>query len=96
MSEPQRFYWDSSCFICFLNKDEAARRVVCEDVLRHARNGAVEVWTSTWTIVEVIRPRRHGSAPLPQWAIKAIWASQEGVSANRNGTADIMEQVSIE
>jgi len=74
MSEAQKLYWDSSCFICFLNKDEADRRIICEDVLRHARNGDVEIWTSTWTIVEVIRPRRHGSAPLPTWAVKAIEA----------------------
>src|SRR6266568_8319325 len=74
MSEAQKLYWDSSCFICFLNKDEADRRIICEDVLRHARNGDVEIWTSTWTIVEVIRPKRHGSAPLPPWAIKAIEA----------------------
>ena len=32
------------------------------------------MWTSTWSIVEVIRPKRHGSAPLPPWAIKAIEA----------------------
>ncbi|SRR5258708_13997122 len=74
MSEAQRKYWDSSCFICFLNKDEEDRRIICEDVLKHARNGDVEIWTSTWTIVEVIRPKRHGIAPLPGWAEKAIEA----------------------
>jgi len=79
MSEPQKLYWDSSCFICFLNKGtlEEERRTICEDVLRHARNGDVEVWASTWTIVEVIRPKRHGSAPLPAWATKAIEAIEK-------------------
>jgi predicted nucleic acid-binding protein len=75
MSDPPRkLYWDSSCFICFLNNAdyEVARRAVCEDVLYNAENGVVEIWTSTFTIVEVIRPKRHGSAPLPAWAVRAI------------------------
>ena len=71
---PRKLYWDSSCFICFLNNAdyEVARRAVCEDVLYNAENGVVEIWTSTFTIVEVIRPKRHGSAPLPAWAVRAI------------------------
>jgi predicted nucleic acid-binding protein len=75
MSEPPRkLYWDSSCFICLLNDAdyELARRVVCEDVLSNAERGVVEIWTSTFTIVEVIRPKRHGSAPMPAWATRAI------------------------
>jgi predicted nucleic acid-binding protein len=77
MSDPRTLYWDASCFICFLNKDEAARRVICEDVLRHAQSGTIEIWTSTWTIVEVVRPRRQGSKPLPQWAVEAIKAIEK-------------------
>lgn len=74
MSEPQKVYWDSSCFICFLNRDDVdtGRRVICEDVLRHARNRDLQLCTSTFTIAEVIRPRRPGSAPLPAWALSAI------------------------
>lgn len=76
MSNSKQIYWDSSCFICFLNKGtvEVERRKICEDVLRHARNGGIEIWTSTWTITEVIRPKRPGSAPMPEWALKAIEA----------------------
>jgi predicted nucleic acid-binding protein len=77
MSDPRTLYWDASCFICFLNKDEAERRVICEDVLRHAQSGTIEIWTSTWTIVEVIRPRRQGSKPLPPWAVEAIKAIEK-------------------
>jgi predicted nucleic acid-binding protein len=72
MIEQKGVYWDSSCFICFLNRREASRRHACEDVLRHAQMGAIELWTSTWTIVEVIRPKRHGAAPLPAWVDKVI------------------------
>ena len=71
-------YWDTSCFICFLNRNETSRRLICEDVLRHARTGIFTIWTSTWTIVEVIRPKRHGVSPLPEWAVKAIKAVPEG------------------
>lgn len=76
---PRKLYWDSSCFICFLNDAdyEIARRAICEDVLYNAESGVVEIWTSTFTIVEVIRPKRHGSAPMPAWAIRAIRLVEE-------------------
>ncbi len=69
MTSPRKLYWDSSCFICFLNKSEVARRTICEDVLKNAQNGVVEIWTSVWTIAEVIRPKDPPiSRPLPSWA----------------------------
>lgn len=79
MSEPRkkRIYWDSSCFICFLNSDEAERGYICEDILNDANAGKVELWISTWVIVEVIRPKQPGDAPLPEWAKKAIKAVPE-------------------
>src|SRR5688572_19208905 len=86
MNEPPRkLYWDSSCFICFLNDApyEQARRAICEDVLTNASDGVVEIWTSTFTIVEVIRPKRHGSAPLPTWATVAIKAIEKQFPAAR-------------
>ena len=76
MKKPRKIYWDSSCFICLLNKTpvDEARRDICEDVIRHARNNAIIIHTSTWTIAEVIRPRITVSKPLPNWAVKAIAA----------------------
>jgi predicted nucleic acid-binding protein len=76
-TNPKKVYWDSSCFICFLNPDESDRRAICEDVLRHAELGELEIWISTWVIVEVIRPRKPGKAPLPKWGIEAIKAVAE-------------------
>ncbi len=72
MSSPRKVYWDTSCFICFLNKQETTRRLICEDVLSHAQSGEVELWTSTWTVVEVIRPRRTTPIvpSLPEWTAK--------------------------
>jgi predicted nucleic acid-binding protein len=51
-------YWDSSIFLCFLNRDEEVRRNVCEDILQHASMDEIGILTSTYTIVEVIRPKR--------------------------------------
>ena len=72
MSDPRKIYWDSSCFICFLNREERLRSHMCDDVLKHAQAGTIELWISTWVIVEVIRPKRPGNAPLPEWAQKVI------------------------
>jgi predicted nucleic acid-binding protein len=74
MSSARRIYWDSSCFICFLNKEEKDRRLICEDILQHAEAGKIEIWISTWVIVEVIRPKKPGNVPLPEWAVAAIAA----------------------
>lgn len=50
-------YWDTSVFLCFLDKNEDARRKICEDILHHAKDGHVTIATSTFTIVETIRPK---------------------------------------
>jgi len=50
-------YWDTSVFLCFLNKVETERREICEDILRNAKAGKVRLLTSTYTIAEVIRPK---------------------------------------
>jgi predicted nucleic acid-binding protein len=57
MDKP-RLYWDTSIFLSFLNKSEAARREICEDVLQHASMDKVQIVTSTYTIVEVIKPKK--------------------------------------
>lgn len=58
VSGPRRIYWDTTCFICFLNKSELNRRAICEDILRNAKQGNVIIFTSTFTIAEVIYPKR--------------------------------------
>jgi predicted nucleic acid-binding protein len=55
----RRIYWDTSIFLCFLNKDEEDRRRVCEDVMQHAAMDEIRTLTSTYTIVEVIRPKKR-------------------------------------
>jgi predicted nucleic acid-binding protein len=70
MSDFRKLYWDTTCFICFLNDSEIEkeRRYVCEDILKHCANGVVEIWTSSLTIAEVIRPKEKFVAKqLPSW-----------------------------
>ncbi len=40
-SKQRAIYWDTSVFLCFLRKHESERRAICEDILRHARDGKV-------------------------------------------------------
>ena len=69
MPTTSRIYWDTSCFISLLNKREADRAAVCRDVLSHAQLGAIEIWTSTLTIAEVIRPKiKYVAKDLPVWS----------------------------
>jgi len=57
MDKIRSIYWDTSCFICFLNRREAERRLICDDILRHAQRNELKIYTSTYTIAEVIRPK---------------------------------------
>jgi predicted nucleic acid-binding protein len=54
----KKIYWDTSIFLCFLNEAESDRRKICEDVLHHARLDEIRIYTSTYTIAEVIAPKR--------------------------------------
>src|ERR1035438_7686319 len=54
----KRIYWDTSVFLCFLNKGEDERRKICEDVLQSAQKDLIHIYTSTYTIAEVIHPKR--------------------------------------
>jgi predicted nucleic acid-binding protein len=62
----RQLYWDTSVFLCFLNREEETRRRICEDILQHASMEDVHILTSTYTIVEVIRPKRKSIAKARQ------------------------------
>jgi predicted nucleic acid-binding protein len=71
MSNPLRLYWDTSVFLSVLN-GEAGRADICKDILKNGDLGNVKILTSVWTIVEVVRPKKPGTAAMPVWAEKAI------------------------
>lgn len=56
-SRVPRLYWDTSVFLCFLSEEEKERRDICEDVLHAGKDGRIEIVTSMFTLVEVIRPK---------------------------------------
>ncbi len=56
-SHVNKIYWDSTVFLCFLKRHEGDRRNICDDILHHARDGRVALYTSTFAIAEVIRPQ---------------------------------------
>jgi predicted nucleic acid-binding protein len=74
-SKYTKIYWDTSCFLCFLNRKEEKRRKICEDILSHAQSGDIVLYTSTYTIAEVIRPKAKalpGAAKLTAQEIDKI------------------------
>ncbi|HTP44045.1 MAG TPA: hypothetical protein VMJ13_05745 [Candidatus Acidoferrum sp.] len=65
-SKLRSIYWDSSVFLCFLRRHEGERRAICEDILRHARDGKISLYTSSFTVTEVIKPlRMETTGPRP-------------------------------
>ncbi len=68
----ERLYWDTSVFLCFLAPEEQERRRICEALLRNAQAGHIEICTSMYTIVEVIRPRaiKHTVPLTPEQVAK--------------------------
>lgn len=71
----RRLYWDTSIFLCFLNREESERGRICEDILQHAAMDEVLIITSAYTIAEVIRPKskaiRH-KQPLTEKQVEKI------------------------
>lgn len=80
MSTTTRVYWDSSCFISLLNRDsEPERHEICSDILNHAKDDRIEIWTSCWTIAETIRPREQFVLePLPEWSTHLDKVDEKG------------------
>src|SRR5258708_4177582 len=66
MSEIRRYYWDSSVFCSFFNK-EPKRTDIVFDLLKDAQAERSEIVTSSFTLVEVIKLKNT----------KAITAKQE-------------------
>ncbi|HEY4300200.1 MAG TPA: type II toxin-antitoxin system VapC family toxin [Candidatus Didemnitutus sp.] len=54
MSELRRYYWDSSVFCSFFNKEQGRTDTV-SDLLKDAHSGKSEIITSSFTLVEVLK-----------------------------------------
>lgn len=58
MSVKQTYYWDSSVFVAFLNEEEKRADIV-ESLLEEGRSGNIQIVTSSFTLVEVVKLRGH-------------------------------------
>ena len=58
-----RRYWDSSCFLSILNREEDAG--VCEEILTDARAGKTTIVVSPIAQLEVVR-KKGSPAPVPK------------------------------
>jgi len=72
MNDMRKLYWDTGIFLCFLHADEGSRRRICEDILQNAKAGSVTLYTSTYAIVETVRPKRFDATRLTPQEIATI------------------------
>ncbi len=84
MTSRRKLYWDTNCFIAYVSgahPEEAHRSSLCVDVLEHAQRNTLEVWTSVFSIAEVIRRKLPApkSKPLPRWAKPVLEKAPETV-----------------
>jgi predicted nucleic acid-binding protein len=54
MKKLPRCYWDSTCFIAWL-KPEPDRRAKCQEVIRAAEKGELQIVTSAISLIEVVK-----------------------------------------
>jgi predicted nucleic acid-binding protein len=59
VSEFRRYYWDSSVFCSFLGEEKNRFQVV-SDLLDEAYAGKLEIVTSSFSLVEVLKLKGHG------------------------------------
>jgi predicted nucleic acid-binding protein len=65
MSRPEHRYWDAAVFLAIITA-EKGRAEVCEEIVRMARNGETIIFTSSVSLVEVVRPGRKGSVRMDE------------------------------
>lgn len=73
MANPQRIYWDACAWIAYIAKETAVplkdggkenRFIMCEAVLKGAREGKYEIVTSCFTLAEVCKSGEVKSSPV--------------------------------
>ena len=75
----QKIYWDACCFLAILNNE--SNQKVCEDVLREAEAGDIQLFISPLTMAETVRPK--GSlTPLSLQSKQKVLALFEGKYVN--------------
>ncbi|MCE9582751.1 MAG: PIN domain-containing protein [Planctomycetes bacterium] len=62
----QLVYWDSDCFVGWLEADEPDKKSACQGTLEKAEKGDLLIVTSALTIAEVLCLRGHKALPKAQ------------------------------
>ena len=75
MAKKRTYYWDAGVIIPFFNaKYEPERAKIAKDLLHEAEGGALEIITSTFTLVEVLKvDREHPLRPEDEDKIVAFF-----------------------
>jgi predicted nucleic acid-binding protein len=60
MNNVRRYYWDSSVFCSFFNKEQNRHEIV-SDLLKDAHSGKSEIVTSSFTLTEVLRVKNSAA-----------------------------------
>lgn len=67
MSKIPKYYWDACLWIELITQADAVRFDQCKFVIEQAELGAVELWTSAFTLAEVWKRKCEGATvSLPQ------------------------------
>lgn len=73
MSSTPKYYWDACIWIELINQSSPDRVDRCKYVIEQAETGAVELWTSTFTLAEVYKRKCEGEfASIPEAADRAF------------------------
>ena len=57
----KRIYWDACVWISLLN-EQPGKMECCLDIIKQAREGKLEIWTSSLNLAEVFKARCDGAA----------------------------------
>lgn len=77
MSDVKRFYWDSCAWFGLINQ-EVGKLSVLKHLWQSAQNGQIEIWTSTYTYLELIYGHPpHGEPYNPAADDPLIFAALE-------------------
>lgn len=74
---PPRYYWDSCAWIGFIN-EEADKLTPLRQIWKNAQRAQCEIWTSTFTYIEVMRGQPgYGQAYPPEEEDARVFAMIE-------------------
>lgn len=59
MADPKKIYWDSCIWLCLINGEQPWASH-CKALIELAKQGKVQIWTSSFTLAEVYKTKMAG------------------------------------